>query len=245
MNWFGAPGADLEPEVAEEAEEQPGQADRKQRLPPFQGPGQLLRLARRQECEGGGHHREFLAAGEHPQNAHGGQPHPPAANSLNGPEHERQGQLEFAKIVPDQRPEQGRKGHQGRRRDRNRLGSRLRSRQRIGRRDDPPEHDVLDHEQGARIGMDPIEGHQRKPDRRQVIHLPDRRPLLRIGSNRAHRELPIGLGQRPEPLVVIGEVPGPPGAELVVPPQSLHGRHRGECGRQARHEQPGDETMVC
>ena len=42
MNWFGARG-DLEPEVAEEAEEQPGQADRKQRLPPFQGPGQLLR----------------------------------------------------------------------------------------------------------------------------------------------------------------------------------------------------------
>src|SRR5271157_1322686 len=35
---------DLELEIAEEAEQEPRQADRKQRLPPLQCPGQVLRL---------------------------------------------------------------------------------------------------------------------------------------------------------------------------------------------------------
>ena len=65
--------------------------------------------------------------------------------------------------------------------------------------------------------MEPVERDQQKPDRRQIVHLPDRRPLLGITSDRANRDLAIRLGQRPVPLVVVGEIPGPPRAQLVIP----------------------------
>ena len=105
------------------------------------------------------------------------------------------GELELTKIVPDERPEQRRQGDERRGRERHGLRLRLRSHQRISRRDHPPEHHILDHEQDERTGTKPVKRHQGQPDRREVIHLPDRRPLLGISRDRTDGQCPITLRQ--------------------------------------------------
>ena len=131
------------------------------------------------------------------------------------------GELKLTKIVPDERPEHRSQRNEGRRRDRQPSRTGLGSHQRISRGNDPPEHDVLDHQQRSWIGKQPINRRERKANRGEVVHLPDRRPLLGVPRKRTDRDLAIAIRERPEPLVVVGQVPGPAAAKLLVANERL------------------------
>ena len=104
--------ADHEAEVGEKAEQDPAEPGQQGRAPPSEGRLERFRPARGQDREGRHDRSEFLPAGEHPRDPYGGQPDGAASHALDGPEHERTHELELAKVVPDQRPEERGQRHE-------------------------------------------------------------------------------------------------------------------------------------
>ena len=132
----------------------------------------------------------------------------------------------------------GVKGTSSGRRHRDPPRTRFGPHQGICRRNNPPEHDVLDDKQRSGVGKETVNRHECKPNRRQVVHLPDRRPFFGVPRQRADCHLAIAEGERPEPLIVIGQVPGPTASKLVVASERLIGRNRRHGYGDHGHDQP-------
>ena len=178
---FGSAAADHESQIAEEADEQPEKPDQEDRPPPEQRRAQRFGVARRQERERRDHDGVFLPAGEHPRDPHRGHTGRAAPHALHGPQNERRGELQLTEIVQDQRPEAAASGARARRPRAPRPPTASPSAPTYK----PPgtTHQNITFWITSRVertGKQPVQRHERQPDRGQVIHLPDRRPLLGI-----------------------------------------------------------------
>ena len=93
---------------------------------------------------------------------------------------------------------------------------------------------------GQRTGSHPVQGYERQPDRREIIHLPDRRPLLGIGRDRTDGSI------MPSPCVNdqnhrIDNKPGPTTSRfgvLDIGGSPGHSRPRSTRRSASRHHQP-------